>query len=80
MLIDSRIKTLETYLWTGDGLSEGVELFVGNALHHRPFVLFEYGKVVKGIAKQLAKYTKKLTVIDTSTSACERAGQREVNF
>ena len=39
--------------------------------------LFGYGKVGKGIAKQLAKYTKKLTVIDTSTSACEQAAQDE---
>lgn len=70
---NSRIKALETYLGTGDGLVRGLRFFVGDAFHHHPFVLFGYGKVGKGVAKQLAKYTPHLTIIDASSFACEQA-------
>lgn len=72
---NSKIKTLETCLGTGDGLIRGLNFFVGDAFHHKAFVLFGYGKVGRGSARQLAKYTNKILIVDSDDQACERATQ-----
>ena len=70
---NSSIKTLEACLGTGEGLIRGLDFFVGDVFHHKAFVLFGYGKVGRGAAKQLAKYTQQIVVIDSDDHACERA-------
>lgn len=71
----SKIKELETCLGTGEGLIRGLNFFVGNVFHHQSFVLFGYGKVGRGAARQLTQYTKQLIIIDSDANACERAAK-----
>lgn len=72
---NSRVKTLETELGTGDGFVRAMQYFVGKVFYQQPFILFGYGKVAKGIALRLSQYTDQIIVIEKCAKACERAAQ-----
>lgn len=61
---DSDLKVLETFFGTGDGFTRALYQHVGDKMHNKSYVIFGYGKVGRGIAHALKKYTNHITVID----------------
>lgn len=61
---DSKLKVLETFLGTGDGLARALDSKFGSSMFGKPFVIFGNGKVGKGIVYALQKFTDDITVID----------------
>lgn len=61
---DSDLKVLETFFGTGDGLVRALHQHAGDEIHNKPYVIFGYGKVGRGIAYALKKYSNDITVID----------------
>ncbi len=60
---DSKIKVLETFLGTGDGLTRALDTKIGMIKSGKPFVVFGNGKVGKGIIYALQKFTNDITVV-----------------
>lgn len=61
---DSNLKVLETFFGTGDGFSRALYQLAGIEMNNKPFVLFGYGKVGRGIVYALQKFTNNITIID----------------
>lgn len=61
---DSKLKVLETFLGTGDGLARALDSKFGSLKTGKSFVIFGNGKVGKGIIYALQKFTDDITVID----------------
>lgn len=78
---DSSIKFLETFFGTGDGFIRALHEFLGDEMYGKPYVIFGFGKVGKGIAHALKKYTNKIsTIIDIDSSAFDEQTYSNVNF
>lgn len=65
---DSKLKVLETFLGTGEGFARALHEKVGDAKLDKPYVVFGYGKVGKGIIYALQNFTKNISVIDLESS------------
>lgn len=65
---DSKLKVLETFLGTGEGFARALHEKVGDAKFDKPYVVFGYGKVGKGIIYALENFSKDITVIDLESS------------
>jgi adenosylhomocysteinase len=61
---DSKLKVLETFFGTGDGFSRALYTFVGKEMYDKPFVIFGFGKVGRGVLYALKKISNHITVID----------------
>lgn len=63
---DSPLKIIETFFGTGDGFIRAFQNQVGiKAMFNKPYIVFGYGKVSRGIVYQLKKFSQDITVIDT---------------
>ncbi len=77
---DSKLKVLETFLGTGDGLARALNQKFGDFKSGKSFVIFGNGKVGKGIIYALQKFTNDITVIDLETSfANKKPGIKYIN-
>lgn len=65
---DSKLKVLETFFGTGDGFMRALHDLVGDDKVDKPYVLFGYGKVGKGILYAISKFSHDITVIDLSSN------------
>lgn len=61
---DSKLKVLETFLGTGEGFGRALHAKVGDDKFDKPYVVFGYGKVGKGIIYALQNFSNDITVID----------------
>lgn len=73
---DSRLKNLECMFGTGESFIRAFKELTGEALDNKKFVLFGFGKVGKGIANYLAKYTDKIVVIEAQEAVRIQATQK----
>lgn len=61
---DSQLKIIETFFGTGDGFLRALQSFTGNEMYNKPYVIFGYGKVSRGIIYVLRQFTDDITIID----------------
>lgn len=77
---DSVLKGLETILGTGDGLARALMEKFGDEIFNKKFVLFGFGKVGRGIAHALMKFTDKIVVIDKNDESMQLASQFKIKY
>lgn len=77
---DSPLKLLETLFGTGDGFIRALTLSTYQALHDKKFMIFGYGKVGRGIAQSLIKFTDKIIVVDLNQTAMKSAMSRGIKY
>lgn len=70
---DSLLKLLETMLGTGDGFLRALTYKFGYDIYDKKFILFGFGKVGRGIAHSLMKFTDRIVVIDTNKESMKMA-------
>ncbi|KTD18934.1 NAD-binding protein [Legionella jordanis] len=70
---DSRLKKLEGMYGTGEAFVRAIQELTQQSIKNQPFLLFGFGKVGRGIARYLGTETSKLTVVDQSERALNRA-------
>jgi adenosylhomocysteinase len=75
---DCELKYLETTLGTGDGFVSSFKKIITEELYNKKFVIFGYGKVGRGIAFSLLKFTDKITVIDISEAQRNSAQKKGI--
>lgn len=63
---DSNLKKLEGMYGTGESFIRAFKERTGQAMHSKPFMVFGFGKVGRGIVKYLLKETPHITVVDHS--------------
>jgi len=61
---DSRLKNLECMYGTGEAALRALQELIPETIDNKPFTLFGYGKVGRGVAKYLSQVTKDITVIE----------------
>lgn len=74
---ECRVKDLEALLGTGRGFLHAFRQLVREPVDGRPFLVFGYGKVGRGIVRALAPHTTRVGVVDVdpdALAAAERAG------
>ena len=76
---DSKIKFLETLFGTGDGFLRAFLQATHSAIYDKKFVIFGYGKVGKGIAHALIKFTDNIVIIDSNPEARLSAIKRGIS-
>ncbi len=72
----SKIKNLEGVLGTGEAFVRAFKELAQEDIKDREFMIFGYGKVGKGIAQYLEKYTSKITIIDVDKEHLNTARKR----
>ena len=70
---DSLLKLLETMLGTGDGFLRAITYKSSHDIYDKKFILFGFGKVGRGIAHSLMKFTNRIVAIDINKKAKEMA-------
>lgn len=70
---DSLLKFLETMLGTGDGFLRALMYKFGDDIYDKKFILFGFGKVGRGIAHSLMKFTDKIVAIDRNEESMDVA-------
>jgi adenosylhomocysteinase len=70
---DSPLKLLETILGTGDGFLRALRYKFGHDIYDKKFILFGFGKVGRGIAHSLMKFTDKIVAIDRNEESMKMA-------
>jgi adenosylhomocysteinase len=74
---ECRVKDLEALLGTGRGFVRAFQRLVHQPIDGRPFLVFGYGKVGRGIVRALAPHTDRIGVVDVdpaAVAAAESAG------
>jgi len=71
---ECRVKDLEALLGTGRGFVHAFRRLVREPIDGRPFLVFGYGKVGKGIVRALAPHTDRIGVVDVDHGAVAAAG------
>lgn len=77
---DSLLKLLETMLGTGDGFLRALMYKFGHDIYDKKFILFGFGKVGRGIAHSLMKFTDKIVAIDRNEESMEVAFKCGINY
>jgi adenosylhomocysteinase len=72
---ESRVKDLEGLLGTGDGFVRAFRELVPEPIEGRPFLVFGYGKVGRGIVRALRRHTGAIGVVDVDPRAVEAAAR-----
>jgi adenosylhomocysteinase len=70
---ESRVKDLEALLGTGRSFVHAFQRLVHQPIDGRPFLIFGYGKVGRGIVRALAPHTKVIGVVDVDPDAVAEA-------
>lgn len=70
-----RVKDLEAFLGTGRSFVYAFRQLVGQPIEDRPFLVFGYGKVGRGIVHALSPYTDAIGVVDVDPDAVEAAAR-----
>jgi adenosylhomocysteinase len=74
----SPIKDLEALLGTGRSFVHAFRVLVGEPIDGRPFLVFGYGKVGKGIVRALRPFTEAIGVVDVDPESVATAARRGV--
>lgn len=77
---DSLLKLLETMLGTGDGFLRALIYKFGYDICDKKFILFGFGKVGRGIAHSLRKFTDRIVAIDINKESMEIALKRGIKY
>lgn len=78
---DSSIKFLETFFGTGDGFIRALYKFAGKEMYDKPYVVFGFGKVGKGIIHALKKCTDNIaTIVDVDPTVVSKKSFPNVQF
>jgi adenosylhomocysteinase len=70
---ECRVKDLEALLGTGRGFVHAFQQLVDQPIDGKPFLIFGYGKVGRGIVRALAPHTKVIGVVDADPDAVAAA-------
>ncbi|MFC4855935.1 hypothetical protein [Actinophytocola glycyrrhizae] len=70
---ESRVKDLEASLGTGRAFLHALRRLVREPIDGRPFLVFGYGKVGRGIVRALAPHTDRVGVVDVDPGALAAA-------
>ena len=70
---ECRVKDLEALLGTGRAFVHAFRRLVREPIDGRPFLVFGYGKVGRGIVRALAPHTKRIGVVDVDPGALAAA-------
>jgi adenosylhomocysteinase len=70
---ESRVKNLESLLGTGRAFVHAFRRLVDEPIDGKPFLVFGYGKVGKGVVRALAPHTDRIGVVDTDPGAVDAA-------
>lgn len=70
---ESRVKDLEALLGTGRSFVHAFQWLVGQPIGEKPFLVFGYGKVGRGIVRALAPHTRAIGVVDVDPDAVAAA-------
>lgn len=73
---DSRLKNLECMHGTGEASLRALKMLIPETIDNKPFTLFGYGKVGRGVAKYLSRVTSDITVIETCPTKQALAAQQ----
>jgi len=73
---DSKVKSLEAMLGTGEAFVRAFQELTGTVINNRKFMVVGYGKVGQGIVKALTPYTQAIVVVDSHPNAVETARKR----
>jgi adenosylhomocysteinase len=72
---ESRVKDLEALLGTGRGFVHAFRALVGEPIDGKPFLVFGYGKVGRGIVRALAPHAGRIGVVDVDRAALAAAAR-----
>lgn len=70
---DSKLKYLEDSIGSADGFMRAIKQLIKEDLSHKKYVIFGFGKVGVGIARELKKITTDVIVIDKIPSVLKNA-------
>jgi adenosylhomocysteinase len=70
---ESRVKDLEALLGTGRSFVHAFQRLVAKPIDGRPFLVFGYGKVGRGIVRALSPHTRVIGVVDADPDAVAAA-------
>lgn len=73
---NTRLKSLETCLGTGEGVYRAIMKLAKKQLHNKKLLIFGFGKVGTGIAYYFSKITQDIAVVDMLPERLQRIEQR----
>ncbi|WP_223669602.1 NAD(P)-dependent oxidoreductase [Kangiella shandongensis] len=73
---NTRLKSLETCLGTGEGVYRAIMKLAKKQLHNKKLLIFGFGKVGTGIAYYFSKITQDITVVDMLPERLQRIEKR----
>ncbi|KTD06789.1 NAD-binding protein [Legionella jamestowniensis] len=70
---ESHLKMLEGMYGTGESFVRSIKEQTGQSIRNKPFILFGFGKVGRGIVRYLLQETPYITVVDSSKNQLDKA-------